>query len=263
MKSSLINLYQGYFSILKYIFTGRNDGKFLQLNFGLPFILIVLMAIGFARNLLAVLFGIRLIFPGGMFFGFYSMRPDIVFVMAVFPVYLCFFGALILSLFLRVFSKQRYDKEILSICFYLQALHLLVPFLDILNFKIDIPFYFQIFPIAALQFLVAHVIVMTVGIIVVWMLSGVAVIRFLKDLFQISPLKIFLIIFLIFNLFLWPIYLIFPFSNYLFNAAFSIKEIDDPMNMGRTGEAYALFYGYATFFFFLAIPGIFYFRKIF
>lgn len=258
MKSPLINLYQGYFSILKYIFTGRNDGKFLKLNFGLPFMLIVLMAIGFARNLLAVLFEIRLTF-NGIFPGFYSMRPDIVFTMTIFPVYLCFFGSLILSLFLRVFSKQRYDKEILSLCFHLQVLHLLVPFLDIINLKLDIPYYVQIFPQSALLFLIAHLIVMTVGIIVVWMLSGVAVIRFLKDLFQIPPLKFFLILFLTFNLLFWPIYLIFPLSNYLFNTLFLTEGVDALFMRGT----YDLFYGYATFFLLLAISGIFYFRKLF
>jgi hypothetical protein len=228
--------------------------------------LMVLMVIGFARNLLSVVFGIKILFlepiyTNGIFPGFYSMRPDIVFTMTVAPVFLCFFGALILSLLLRLFNKQRGDKEVLSLCFHLQIFHLLVPFLDILNFKFDIPYYIQIFPASVLLSFMTHLIVMTVGIIAVWILSGVAVIRFLKDICRISPLKIFLIIFLTFNLLFWPIYMLFPFSNYLVNHLLPIEEMEQVDDFMR--GTYDLFYGYAVFFLLLAVSGIVYFRKVF
>ncbi len=265
MKSSLINLLQGYFSVFKYIFTGRNDGKFLQLNYGLSFVLLVLVIIGFARNFLAVILGVRVAYHE-LVAPFYLMRPDIVFTMMVGPLYFCFFGALALGLLLRLFKAQRRDKEILGLCFHLQIIHLLVPFLEVINMRFNIPPYIPVFPAESLQFLVAPVAFMTIGIIAAWLLSGVAVIRFLKDVFCIRPFKIFLIAFITFNLFLWPVYMVFGFfANYVFNYLFlaeRVEEIDDFMG-GFVMGSYDIFYGYAIFFLLLAIPGIVYFRKLF
>jgi len=132
----LRKLFNGYISLAKEIFCIENQEEFFELELNPWSMITILGLIGLLRNVLEVLLKIR-IHPK-----WYVLDIDINFTMFFFPIYFCFFGSFIIYLISRFFNQRVPYKRLISLTFYLQFLHLLVPFIDYIGLKNNIPWAF-------------------------------------------------------------------------------------------------------------------------
>ena len=227
-------------------------------------IIFILVIVGLIRLILEVKFNINL---NGKW---YSFNKDIIFVMSVFPFYLCFFIAMCSHLILKLFRIKADFRKLFTLFFLLQFLHLTIPFFDFLGFYFKIPWTFQpylnygccalnpfshasnilqgitILTPAIIFF--THPVLITLGINIVWIIAGFIFARFLIKELKISILKTIPIILILFQIIYWPIYRYFFIFDGLFN-----KLI---------GKNYYNHYGYGLYFLIFGIIGFIYFLKL-
>ena len=225
------------------------------------FIILVLALIGLSRLVLEVAFGIDL---NGKW---YSFDADIIFVMSMFPIYLCFFLSMCAHLILRLFKIRADFKKLFLLFFLLQLSHLMIPFFDYMGFNFGLPWTFQPYlnsgccelnPLSdatnILQAIVlftplviffTHPLLLTMGISVTWILVGLVFERHLAKELKVSVLKRALIIIILFQIIYWPIYRYFFVFDGLFNKMSGISQYNH--------------YGYGMYFLVFGIAGIIYF----
>jgi len=225
------------------------------------FIIFILVLIGLARLFLEVIFHINL---NGKW---YSFDPDIVFVMSVFPIYLCFFLLMVFYLLLKLFKIKIDFKTLFLLFFIFQFFSLIIPFFDWIGFEFKIPWtlkpalnigccninpffeakniFEQIIILTPLLLFFTHPVLITMGIIITWLFGGIFFFRYLSKELKISFIKKILIIIIFFHIIYWPIYKYFFIFDQLFSKI--------------SGINYYNHYGYGFYFLILGIIGLIYF----
>lgn len=233
--------------------------KFIKLGVAL----FILLIIGLARLVLEVILGINL---GGKWFSF---DKDIIFVMSVFPFYLCFFLFMCAHILLKLFKIKVDAKLFLTLFFFIQFIHLLIPLCDYLAFYYKLiwrihPFLnstrmfdgFSINPFSDLKniyllpiyftpLLLVFTNVTTLGINIAWFFSGFIFVRFLMNDLKSGVFKTLLIVLILFQIVYWPIYKYFFVFDRIFNKLASIS--------------YYNHYGYGFYFLIFGVVGFAYF----
>ena len=105
-----------------------------QKNLKIISVIFILGLIGVTRNILEVYIG------GKWARAWFSLKPDVLFTMFFFPIFLCFFSITLLHFFSNHLGLKINIREILSVLFLLQVLHLFIPFFDGLAHLYNIPF---------------------------------------------------------------------------------------------------------------------------
>lgn len=226
-------------------------------------VLFALIIIGLIRLLLEV--ALRIDLNGK----WYSFDPDIVFVMSVFPFYLCFFLAMSTDIVLKMMKIKAEFKKIFSLFFLLQIFHLIIPLFDYLGTTFHLANSFQpylncgacslnIFSNATNAWQVLIILtpliifftppqLITLGITISWMTVAVIFYKHLEQEFQISLFKKIIIIFILFQIIYWPIYKYFVLFDGIFNSLTGIKHYNH--------------YGYGFYFLTFALIGLAYYLK--
>lgn len=225
--------------------------------------LVILALIGIIRVILQVQYKIFLDDK------WFSFDPDILFTMACYPVYLCFFMFMCLHLILKLFKVHHKEEQLISFFFWIQLMHLLIPFLDAIGFRYNIPcnmhpylnaqgmsFGFSLNPFANMKsiwslpiyftpLLLLFTRVTTFGINMTWFLVSLLFLIFLRKKIKIDSLASFTIFFLMFQILYWPVYKYYFIFDRLFNQV--------------TGIARFTHYGYGTYFLIFGAIGVIYF----
>ncbi|MEM4662869.1 MAG: hypothetical protein QXM75_02515, partial [Candidatus Diapherotrites archaeon] len=185
--------------------------KFLNLLIILSF----LGLLGLFRNLLEVVLCIK-VTPDPKW---YSFDFDVLLVMLVFPIYLCFFGAFMLHFISKKFGENvKYDK-IFSYLFQLQFLHIVIPFVDYIGLKAEIPALFFM-PFPQIESYFNPILPMTFGIVFAWILTAFIIIFVFVQVFKVKIWKSVTILMISFSTLYFPIYHMFPAFNTIFNTIF-------------------------------------------
>jgi hypothetical protein len=222
-----------------------------------------LLLIGVFRVVLEVKLGIVL---DGKWF---SYDRDVLFVMACFPVYLCFFIFMCLHVILKACRVDNAGNKLIVFLFFIQFAHLLIPVLDYIGFKYDIPYntapylnaqgmssgfslnpfsdlaHPYLLPVYFTPLILLFTGVTTFGINFTWLLVGVAFFLFLRKSLNVGAGKATGIILLIFQILYWPIYKYYFVFDWLFNK--------------MTGVRSYTHYGYGAYFLILGLIGAVYF----
>jgi hypothetical protein len=241
-------LLHGYFSLFREMASVRNDGTFLMLPGSLSLAVLICGIIGLVRNALHVDLNAPI---------FYTFTPDILWTMFFWPIHLFLFPSMLLHASLNLMGYQRISAEsIFSLAFYLQMLHLLVPFIDWLGFAFGLPWMYEIGVPAKSTDLYVNYLVMTPGIIVVWLITGYTVAKVLKQNLQIHWPAITTACATTFLFILIPIYFVWPTFNTLFNQIFGILVWDssDP----RLSVPRQIQWGYGTYMALTSLLGLVY-----
>lgn len=227
--------------------------------------ILILALIGIFRVILEVKLGINL---DGKWF---SYDGDILFAMAAYPIYLCFFLFMCLHILFKLFNIKNSQNKLISFLFFIQFMHLLIPWLDYLGFEYGIPYNttpylnaqsmaanFTLNPFSSLPsiyylpvyftpLILFFTIVTTFGINTIWLLTGIAFVIFLKKL-KVSAPKITLLMLIIFQIIYWPVY------KYYF--------VFDGLFRRATGLNHYTHYGYGIYFLTFGFIGIAYFLRV-
>jgi len=229
-------------------------------------VLITLAIIGILRVVLQVHFKIFLDEK------WFSLDPDILFTMACYPIYLCFFMFMCLHLALKLFKIYDCEEKLISFFFWIQLLHLLIPLIDAFGFRYNIPYNmapylnaqgmsfnlslnpfadiknFWMFPLYLTPFLLLFTRVTTLGINIAWLLAFIAFFLFLRKELKMKFNVITIVFLLMFQILYWPI------SKYYF--------VFDQLFDRITGMTIFNHYGYGTYFLIFGIIGTIYFWTI-
>jgi hypothetical protein len=219
---------------------------------------LVLMLLGLARLGLEVLLGVKLTRK------WYSFDADIIAVMSVFPVYLCFFLATVAHLLLRLFRVAAPMKRLVIFCFLLQTLHLVIPPLDALGFSLDLKWTLEpylnpgccslspfahaptlgdkLLVLSPALLLFTSPVLMTLGIVVAWPAVAIAFERHLAATTTARLWQRLVFILILFHVVYWPIY------KYFFVFDWTVSLL---LGWGRNHH-----WGYAAYFALMAVFGI-------
>jgi hypothetical protein len=214
---------------------------------GVRTMLALAAAIGLARNVLSVWLGI--VGPGGKW---YSFDPDIVYAMLFWPPHLLFFGVLMIHGGLRLVGVRGVSRQqLLAYFFYLQTLHLLVPFLDLLGFSIGLPYRFPLWEGHGMTPYFSNGITMTLGIIAAWLITFRAAFRILLVRLRVPKVRSLLVMTVVWLLIVATTYIFFPTFNTVFDTVVGLQTTKPPC-----------YWGYGTFFMLTTVIGMLYsFRK--
>ncbi len=183
MKTKAGKLISGFGSIYKFLFM-RVDERCFSLPVKLIPALSILALIGLARTAISVLLNIR--FHSGVWFSF---NPGVVFAMLFFPVFLAFFPGMMVDFACRRWRVKIAGETILGFFFFVQGVHILIPFLEFLQRSLRIPcsaplisgrIYLTaaISPLALTPLIFLVTYASTLGITAAWLISTAATIRF-------------------------------------------------------------------------------------
>lgn len=259
-----INQYFNKYFGLSWLFGYKNSKeKFTRIGF----IVFFLVVVGLSRLVLEVLYGINLNDK------WYSFDGDIMFVMSVFPFYLCFFLSMCTQLILDVFKIKADFRKVFWIFFVLQLSHMLIPFFDYLGFAFKITWTFQpylnvggcqltpfsnvtnviqaLILLTPLVIFFTHPKLVTMGINVVWVSTGIIFARFLIKELKAGMSKTIPIILILFQIVYWPIYRYFFIFDRLFETIY--------LSLYKSEIIYYNHYGYGLYFLIFGLIGFFYF----
>jgi hypothetical protein len=244
-RTSISEILTGFLAILKELFSIRNNQEYFRMGKNILLQVLVLGIIGVLRTVLETVFGIKFMFDPNE--KWYSLAPDVLFVMFSFPVYLCFSGALLIHIFYRLFGLKLSYPKLVSFAFYLQVLHLIVPFFDFVAHRYQIRHLFMLPDYLVFKYSVTGIPV-SLGIIVVWIVTMYLMIKmFVRRSGNNTALSLLALLFS-YLLLIIPIYYIFPLFNVAFNA------------LARNGMGfYDVFWGYGLFFYVASFLSILYF----
>lgn len=199
----------------------------------------------------------------------FSYDRDILFVMAFYPIYLCFFTFMCLHVTFGLFQIRNTGNKLITFLFFIQFVHLLIPVLDYIGFRYNIPYNitpylnaqsmsqgFSLNPFSDLKniyclpiyftpLILLFTRVTTLGINIAWLMTGIAFFFFLRKELKIAFKDAVLIILLGFQTLYWPIYKYYFVFDGLFNKI--------------SGTRYFNHYGYGMYFFVFGLIGLIYF----
>ncbi len=198
---------------------------------------LILGLIGVVRNILEVLVG------GGWARAWFSISWDVFLTMFFYPIFLCFFGSMVLHFLSRGFGLDIKMKRIFSVLFALQLVHLLIPFFDGLAWKYNIPFHFFIAPSLYLKLVFSPLVLTPLillftwptspGIDVAWLFTSIMFLKiYIRDL-GLPPIKSLLVLALSFYAVYMSIYPVYVFflnevvmgSDYMFGLFFLLMSV--------------------------------------
>jgi len=226
------NLFRGYLELFKYFYSSKSK-YFLNFPLSIGVSLIILGLIGIIRNILEVLVG------GSWARAWFAFKPDIFFVMFFYPIYLCFFPIVLIFFLTKIFNLKIDIKKIFLFFFFLQIVHIFIPFLDGLAEIYNIPYHLfldsslylkLIFsPLALTPIILFFTVPTSFGINVVWLFTTIVSIKFFSRELQISFKKVIPILiigFYIVYMSIYPVYYFYLCQNdYLFGLYFMILSI--------------------------------------
>jgi len=161
------------------------------------------------------------------------------------------------ALLYRVGRQKKIGVEsVFALSFHLQILHLLVPFVDWLGFAFGLPWMYELGIPAKTTDSYSNFLVMTPGIIIVWIITGYMVAKVIKQGFDITWPNIIMASLTTFLFILIPIYIIWPTFNTLFNQAFGLL-VWDPQDP-RVAVPRQIQWGYGTYMALTSILGLIY-----
>jgi hypothetical protein len=246
MTSTLLGrLVAGQISLFRDL-CGRPTGDaHLRPPAGIWTMLAILAVVGLARDALSVWLGIT-----GAQGKWYSFDPDIVCAMLFWPPHLAFFCVFLIHGGLRLLGVRGVGRQqLLAFFFYLQALHLLVPFLDVVGFSIGLPHRFHLWEGRVMTPWYTNGIAMSLGIILVWLITFYAACRVVFVRLRVPKVRGLLVMTVVWLLIVAATYVFFPTFNTVFDAAAGLE---------RTEPAH--YWGYAAFFMLTTFIGMSYFR---
>ncbi|MFA6378480.1 MAG: hypothetical protein WCX16_01705 [Candidatus Omnitrophota bacterium] len=158
--------------------------KEISLSINTLSIIGLLASFGLARTIISVSLGLR--FAAGVWF---SLDPEVIMTMLIFPVFLCFFPAMIIDFAFSKWKLRTPPENILGLFFYLQGVQVIIPFLDGLQILCGIPYYLfdipdefyyklAISPLAATPLIFSVTKLSSLGIIVAWTFVSIAIFRY-------------------------------------------------------------------------------------
>jgi len=233
--------FNGFGELFKYLYSSKIKDSF-NLDLKILPAIILLGAIGIGRNILEVMIG------GDWARKWFAYTPDVYFTMFFYPIFLCFFSVTLLHFFSNKFGLKIKIIPLFSIMFFMQVVHLIIPFFDGLAHVFDIPFriWFSdniykilIFsPLALTPLIILFTYPTSLGIDVVWFFVTFVLIKMYIKKFKfpmIKSLAALAISFYITYMSIYPIYYFF-------------------INEGIIGSNYM----FGLFFLFMSIPSIIY-----
>jgi hypothetical protein len=248
VNSSLVNrLVQGWLSLLRAL-SGRPSGDaHLRLPAGLWTMLAILSVIGVARDAISV--GLGIAGPGGKW---YSFDPDIVCAMMLWPAQLLFFGVFLIHGGLRLLGVRGVPyRQLLAFFFYLQALHLLVPFIDAVGFDLGMRYRFHLAAQHVTNPYHSNGISASLGIIVVWLITWLAAFRIVLGHFRAPLWRTLVVLAVTFLVIVAVTYVLFPTFNTVFDAI-----------MGLAPTRPRSYWGNTMFFLLTTVVGLLYYRRM-
>ncbi len=227
----------------------------------------ILILIGILRTIAEVKLGIFLDEK------WFSYDKDILFAMACYPIYLCFFTFMCLHIICKLFQIKNSGSKIIIFLFFIQFMHLLIPPLDYIGFKYGM-FYNTapylnsqgmsygfslnpfsglknnyLFPVYFTPLILLFTRVTTFGINLTWILVGIAFFIFLRKALNTTIKNSVFIILILFQLLYWPIYKYYFVFDGLFNKVAGIHYYNQ--------------YGYGMYFLDFGTIGLIYFLAVF
>jgi len=202
IKKSFLEITKGFLLIFKSIFLKINYNK-INLPVNIFISIIILALIGLFRTLVSIL--LKISFHGGVWFSF---DLGVIFTMLVFPVFLCFFPAMILDFFFKSWKVNVDSRNILGMNFFIQFIHLFIPLFEWLQRNFNIPcslslvpqklyLDFAISPLASTPLIFTITNACTLGISVAWFFATIVIIKYGLNC-KVPVLKYLLVLMLIF-----------------------------------------------------------------
>lgn len=202
---------------------------------------IILGTIGVSRNILEVAIG------GEWARGWFDLTPDVFFTMFFYPIFLCFFSTTLLHFFSHLLGLKVEINKLFIIIFFLQFLHLFIPFLDGVADFYNLPYRLD-FNVAIYKKLIFSPLALTplilfftwptsFGIDIAWVLVSIVFLYFYikrLDLSVVKSLGALSLTFYIVYMSIYPIYFFFinegiVGSNYMFGLFFMFMSIPSLM----------------------------------
>lgn len=208
-----------------------------QKNLKIISVIFILGLIGVTRNILEVYIG------GKWARAWFSLKPDVLFTMFFFPIFLCFFSITLLHFFSNHLGLKISIKKILSVLFLLQVLHLFIPFFDGLADFYNIPYrlYFDSYlyaklifsPVAFTPLILLFTWPTSLGIDIVWFFASFILLKLYLKHFKFPIFESLLalgITFYVVYMSIYPVYFFFINesvigSNYMFGLFFMFMSI--------------------------------------
>ena len=230
------NTLQGYLELFTYLFSSKNK-HLLNTHLNLIIMIIILGLIGLSRNFLEVWIG------GDWARAWFALTPDVFLTMLFYPIFLCFFPTTLLYFFSRLFKLKVNIKAILSLLFFIQIIHLIIPFFDGLANVYNIPFNFEVSstiytklifsPVALTPLILFFTKPTSFGIDIVWIFLSFIFLKLYLKHFRfpvIESLSVLIITFYITYMSIYPTYYFFLNesiigSNYMFGLFFMFMSI--------------------------------------
>ena len=229
-----------------------NDGSFLVPPSILWSSILILGIIGSIRNVLSIALGAP---------AFYSFDGDILWTLlllscAALPVT----GALLDWQLRKLGYRHLAAESIFGLSFYLQGLHLIIPFVDAAGFALGIPPEYEIFANSIRSEWYTNVLHMSPGILFGWWVTAFVTARVLTKRLGISWPAMLLAGATTYTVILVPTYFVFPALNTLFNRAWG-PYLWNPLEYLFIYPKWFPFWGYAWWFTLSAVPGLIYYVR--
>ncbi len=244
---------KGYRSLFREMLNISNDASFLSPPANLIFLIAICGIIGLLRNSFSIWLHVL---PG-----FYSFHPDMIWTMFIFPVQLCLFPSALLHWLLQLMGYRQFDvKSIYGLSFHLQILHLIIPFLDWLGYRLGMPWAYTLGTDIIRTHWYTNLLHFTPGVIVGWWITGYMIAKVLRVHFGIHWWPLVLASLTTFLVILVPTYFLFPTFNTLFNKAFGLWYWY-PQDYFVDSPTWFLHWGYGTYFGITSVIGLVYYLK--
>jgi hypothetical protein len=242
-QNSATMMAKGFLAITREAFGQKNGAEFLATPQRLWLLILCCTAIGLVRNTIAVWLGETTVLGK-----WYSFDLDVMLAMALWPNYLLFFGSFSIHLILKILGEKKVSyRKVFSYFFYLQLLHLVIPFPDLINFKYGIPITFHFTEGQIVNDYYTNGLSMSIGIVLVWLVTGYMTLKLFRKYQRVKVLSLLVAAIVTFGMIVVKGYLVWPTYNTIFNQLFGIEKPFPPV-----------FWGYSAYFFSMIIVGVAY-----
>jgi hypothetical protein len=141
--------------------------------------------------------------------------------------------------------------------FYLQIVHIIVPFIDTIGFALGLPPFYVLGSRQIINEWYTNLLYFSPGIIVGWWITGYLVARVLAKRFRVRWIPLLVSSLVSYLIFLIPIYLVFPTFNTLFSRAFG-PYLWNPLDYLFVPVPWFPLWGYCTYFVLTSVAGLIY-----
>ena len=243
----------GYISLIREMLGLRNNALFLSFPASVTVLILVCGLIGLVRNAMSTAWNVL---PG-----YYSFLPDILWTMFNFPIFLFLFPGALLHWLLHRFGYRDVRLEaVFALSFYLQLIHLIVPFIDWLGYRLGMPWAYTLGTDIVRTSWYTNRIYMTPGSIVGWWITAYIVTKVFHQRMGVRWLAAILASLTTFLAIFFPTYMFFTGLNTIFNRTFGLW-FWDPQNYMFDSPSWFLQWGSGTYFALAALLGLIYYLK--